>query len=135
MVWNSDSLETEEGQQERVKRIVVPEYKHNESGLPLSFREMSLYLLNEEDFDIDARDFDPSRHEHAIPKFEMARIYLTVCALMGDRLGFTDADRDDPVYRIYALAYQRCLAFEKNPEIIYHIKKLGLASGFEDLPH
>jgi hypothetical protein len=117
-------------EQDRVKKITVAQYKHHEAGLDLVLKNMSLYLLNEEDFGINPDQFDPERHEHAIPKYEMARIYLLVCALTGDALGFTPDDRDDPVYHIYEKAYQRCLELETEPELLRRLDQIAQTCGF-----
>ncbi len=117
---------------ERVERIRVPQYEHNEAGLKLTLKDMTLYLLNEADFGLAPQDFDAARHEHAVPKFEMARIYILVCALTGDSLGFSPADRqEDPqVFRIYEKAYQKLLKTETDRELILKIARLGQQSGF-----
>ena len=120
----------EQTEQERVKKITVPEYRHHEAGLDLLLKQMSLYLLNEEDFGISPDEFDPELHEHSIPKYEMARIYLLVCALTGDNLSFTPEDRDDPVYHIYEKAYHRCLELESDPELIRRLLVIAQSSGF-----
>ncbi len=115
---------------EKVKQIQVPVFTHTEAGLSLCLREMNLYLLNPEDFSISAAEFDPNLHEHAIPKYEMARVYLLVCAITGDHLGFSEADRDDPVFAIYQDAFRRALAAEENPDLRQKLVRLGLQSGF-----
>ncbi len=121
----------EESQEtEKVKQIQVSLFAHTEAGLTLHLRDMHLYLLNPEDFGIAAADFDPNLHEHAIPKFEMARIYLLVCAITGDHLGFTEEDREDSVFAIYQDAFRRALAVEDNPDLRQRIVRLGLRSGF-----
>jgi hypothetical protein len=119
---------------ERVKKITVDRYVHHEAGLTLELRPMSLYLLNEADFELDPRQFDPERHEHAIPKYEMARIYLLVCALTEDQLGFSPEDRDDPVYIMYEKAYQRCCQGEADPATRAKLDRVATACGFHPPP-
>lgn len=127
---NTQTIE-EEFQSERVKPLLVPYYEHLESGLRLKLREMTVYLLDEEDFGITAEEFNAAAHAHAIPKFEMARIYILVCALTGDKLGFSPADRDsDPVYPIYEKAYQRLVRTETDKALFLGIATVGHASGF-----
>ena len=113
-----------------VKKIRVNEYRHHEAGLDLVLKQMNLYLLNEDDFAINPDQFDPEEHEHSIPKYEMARIYLLVCALTQDNLGFNPDDRDDPVYHIYEKAYQRCLELETDPELIRRLNVIAQSCGF-----
>lgn len=116
---------------DRVQPITVPVYVHTEAGLPLTLREMTLYLLDEKDFGISPEDFRPEAHEHAIPKFEMARVYILVCALTGDSLGFTPKDRNvDPVYDIYEKAYQKLVRTETDKTHFLGIARVGHASGF-----
>ncbi len=115
---------------EKVKEIVVPVYQHSEAGLPLTLRDMTLYLLNPEDFQLEPSAFVPGVHEHAIPKFEMARIYLLVCALTGGDLGFAAEDQTDPVFAIYERAFRRTVLLEKDPEIQRALVRLGLRCGF-----
>jgi len=117
-------------EQGRVKKIRVKEYPHHEAGLDLVLKQMSLYLLNEEDFGINPDQFDPGLHEHSIPKYEMARIYLLVAALTKDDLGFTPEDRDDPVYHIYEKAYHRCLELEDDPELLKRLAQIAQTCGF-----
>ncbi|HYX31491.1 MAG TPA: hypothetical protein VE954_00165 [Oligoflexus sp.] len=117
-------------EQDHVKKIVVKAYKHHEAGLDLVLKNMSLYLLNEEDFGINPDQFDPEEHEHSIPKYEMARIYLLVCALTHDDLGFTPEDRDDPVFHIYEKAYHRCLEQATEPELLTRLDQIAQACGF-----
>lgn len=123
-----DSVEAAE--HENVKKIVVDEYRHHEGGLNLVLRNMTLYLLNEADFGVSPEQFDPELHEHSIPKYEMARIYLLVCALTQDDLGFSPDDRDDPVYHIYEKAYQRCLELESDPELLRRLDLIAQSCGF-----
>lgn len=124
-------LESNENSDERVTSIIVDHYEHTEAGLKLTLREMALYLLNEEDFALSPQDFKPELHEHAIPKFEWARIYILVCALTGDKLGFTAADRDsDPVYPIYERAYQKLVRTERDRSLFLGIAKVGQECGF-----
>lgn len=124
-------LEMNESGDERVKTILVDQYEHSEAGLKLKLKEMAIYLLNEDDFDISPKDFSPELHEHAIPKFEMARIYILVCAMTGDKLGFTAADRDsDPVYPIYESAYQKLVRTERDRSLFLGIAKVGQECGF-----
>jgi hypothetical protein len=125
---DQDSFDSSE--QEHVKKISVSSYRHHEAGLDLNLKQMSLYLLNEKDFSILPEQFDPSVHEHSIPKYEMARIYLLVCALTRDDLGFTPEDRDDPVYHIYEKAYQRCLELESDPELLKRLALVAQTCGF-----
>ena len=117
-------------EQERVKKIRVKEYPHHEAGLDLVLKQMSLYLLNEADFSINPEQFDPVRHEHSIPKYEMARIYLLVAALTQDELGFSVEDRDDPVFHIYEKAYLRCLELENDPELLKRLARIAQTCGF-----
>ena len=125
---DTDSSETHD--HEHVKKITVAEYRHHEAGLNLVLKQMNLYLLNEQDFGINPEQFDPLKHEHSIPKYEMARIYLLVCALTDDDLAFTPEDRDDPVYHIYEKAYHRCLELETDREIIKRLLKVAQTCGF-----
>jgi hypothetical protein len=125
-----EAIEGEEYASEKVKEIHVPLFHHAESGLSLRLREMSLYLLNPEDFSLSSEEFDPAQHEHAIPKFEMARIYLMICALTGDHLGFSEDDREDPVFRIYQDAFRRALAVEEDADMRQRLVRVGLQSGF-----
>lgn len=120
----------QELEQDRVKKITVDEFQHHEAGLDLVLKKMSLYLLNEEDFGINPDQFDPQVHEHSIPKYEMARIYLLVAALTQDDLGFTPEDRDDPVYHIYEKAYHRCLELETDPELLGRLDRIAQTCGF-----
>ncbi len=120
---------------EAVKLIEVPFYQHTEAGLPLKLKDMSIYLLNEDDFGIQPAEFDPAKHEHSIPKFEMARVFLLVCAATGDKLGFTEDDRSDAVYAIYEKAWQRCLAIESAPELLLGLTKIGKDCGFRQIIH
>jgi hypothetical protein len=115
---------------ERVQKIIVDRYTHREAGLTLTLRQMALYLLNEDDFGIDPSQFDPEIHEHAIPKYEMARIYLLVCAVTQDSLGFCPEDRDDPVYAIYEKAYQRSRQHEEDSSLRAKLDKIAAACGF-----
>lgn len=125
-----DTLIDEESS-ERVKALEVPHYVHVEAGLPLKLRDMTVYLLNEEDFDLSANEFDPSTHEHAIPKFEMARVYILLCALTGETLGFQPSDRDtDPVYPIYEKAYRKLVRTETDRSLFLGIARVGHAAGF-----
>lgn len=123
--------DAEISEHEHVKKIQVREYRHHEGGLDLILKQMSLYLLNEDDFGITPEQFDPSKHEHSIPKYEMARIYLLVCALTRDDLGFSPEDRDDPVFHIYEKAYQRCLALESDPELLKRLELVARTCGFQ----
>jgi hypothetical protein len=125
-----DSQDSPEHEQDRVKKITVNHYKHHEAGLDLVLKNLTLYLLNEEDFGINPEQFDPELHEHSIPKYEMARIYLLVAALTGDDLGFTPDDRDDPVYHIYEKAYHRCLVLENEPELLRRLDQIAQTCGF-----
>ncbi len=123
--------EAQESQDDRTKTIVVALYEHTESGIPLQLPEMALYLLNEEDFGISPEDFRPDVHEHAIPKYEMARIYLLTCALTGSKLGFSPTDRDsDPVYPIYERAYQKLVRLERDRSRFLGIARVGQECGF-----
>lgn len=115
---------------DHVKKISIEEYRHHEAGLDLVLKQMSLYLLNEDDFDLQPEHFDQDVHEHSIPKYEMARIYLLVCALTQDELGFTTDDRDDPVYQIYEKAYQRSMELETDPELRQRLTLIAQACGF-----
>lgn len=123
------SFETDD--EERVKKIEVETFDHTEAGVKMRLKKMSLYLLNEEDFGISPSEFRPDRHEHAIPKFEMARIYLIVCAVTGDHLGFLQGDRGDPVYSIYERAYQRSLRLENDEALLKKIRRVGVECGFQ----
>jgi hypothetical protein len=125
-----ESQDSPEHEQDRVKKITIDQYKHHEAGLDLVLKNMTLYLLNEEDFGINPEQFDPELHEHSIPKYEMARIYLLVAALTGDALGFTPEDRDDPVYHIYEKAYHRCLVLESDPELLRRLDLIAQSCGF-----
>ncbi|MBC7660696.1 MAG: hypothetical protein H7249_13455 [Chitinophagaceae bacterium] len=125
---NPDQLDSDN---ERVKSLFVDQYEHLESGLKVKLREMELYLLNENDFGIKPEEFNPTKHEHAIPKFEMARIYILVCALTGDKLGFSPSDRGaDPVYDIYERAYQKLVHTERDRSLFLGIARVGQDSGF-----
>lgn len=124
-------LDTHEQTDERVKPIIVEQYEHLESGLKVKLRDVTIYLTNEADFDLDPKDFRPDTHEHAIPKFEMARIYILVCAMTGDRLGFNPFDRNvDPVYDIYERAYQKLVTTERDRSLFLGIAKVGQECGF-----
>ena len=125
-------MENVQEEQERVKKIVVDQFEHNEAGVRMQLHHLALYLLNEEDFGISPAEFRPERHEHAIPKYEMARIYLIVCATTGDQLGFSPDDSDDETYRIYERAYQRCLRYESDPSLLRKIHTIGAECGFRD---
>ncbi len=121
----------EELDNERVKAIVVNHYEHSEAGLKIKLNDMAIYLLNEADFDIKPEDFRPDLHEHAIPKFEMARIFILVCAMTGDDLGFKPSDRaSDPVYPIYESAYQKLVKSERDRSLYLGIARVGQKSGF-----
>lgn len=123
--------ETNAGNEERVKTIIVDQYEHSEAGLKLKLKEMAIDLLNEDDFELSPKDFRSDLHEHAIPNFEMARIYILVCAMTGDKLGFTAADRDrDPVYPIYEEAYQKLVRTERDRSLFLGIAKVGQECGF-----
>jgi hypothetical protein len=111
----------------RVKPLTVPLYIHQEAGLKLTLREMTIHLLNEADFNLAAEEFDPTRHEHAIPTFEMARIYILVCALTGDDLKVSAAD---PVYSIYEQAFQRLVRTEVDKTLFPGIARVGVRAGF-----
>ncbi|RZA13944.1 MAG: hypothetical protein EOP10_28875 [Proteobacteria bacterium] len=116
---------------ERVKPIIVDSYEHIESGLKLKLREMTLYLLNEDDFEITPAEFHAEKHEHAIPKFEMARIYILVCAMTGDKLGFSPSDRDtDGAYEIYERAYQKLVRTATDRSLFLGIARVGQDNGF-----
>jgi hypothetical protein len=130
--WNQETdMESHDAHEEdHVKKITINEYKHHEAGLDLILKNMTLYLLNEDDFGINPDQFDPESHEHSIPKYEMARIYLLVCALTGDAIGFTPEDLDDPVYHIYEKAYHRCLVLESDPELIRRLDQIAQTCGF-----
>jgi hypothetical protein len=117
---------------ERVRKIIVDSFDHTESGVSMRLSPMSLYLLNEDDFAISPADFRPETHEHAIPKYEMARIYLILCARTGGALGFAPEDRADPVYAIYEGAYQRCLRYESDADLRRKLYGIGAACGFQD---
>ena len=115
-----------------VHPIQLVRYEHRESGLQLTLYDVTLYLLNEHDFGISPDEFDPLKHEYSIPKFEMARIYILVCALTGDSLGFKESDRDtDPVYPIYEKAFQKLVRTETDRSLFLGIAKVGMASGFK----
>lgn len=117
---------------DRVKPINVARYEHTEAGLKLTLHDMKLYLLNENDFAISPDEFDPVKHEHSIPKFEMARIYILVCAMTGDSLGFAESDREtDPVYPIYEQAFQKLVRTETDKSLFLGIAKVGIAAGFK----
>lgn len=128
------NLETHEDA-ERVKKIRVKSFEHVEAGVKMRLKEMTLYLLNEDDFGINPEDFRPSVHEHSIPKYEMARIYLIVCAETGDHLGFSPDDRDDPVYQMYERAYQRLIHTEEDAELLKRVREIGEECGFRDEGH
>ena len=116
---------------ERVKPIVVQQYEHSEAGLKIKLNDMALYLLNEDDFGIKPEDFRADVHEHAIPKSEMARIFILVCAITGDHLGFQPSDRDtDPVYPIYEKAYQKLVRSERDRSLFLGIARVGQECGF-----
>ena len=116
---------------ERVREIILPFFNHVEAGLEMELRDMHIYLLNEEDFSIIPDDFDPEQHEHAIPRFEMARIYLLLCARTGGSLGFKPEDRDsDPAYPIYEEAYRRASKLESQKHILLALAKIGQECGF-----
>lgn len=117
-------------EQSHVKKITIKQFKHHEAGLDLVLKNMALYLLNEDDFGINPDQFDPALHEHSIPKYEMARIYLLVAALTKDTLGFTPEDREDPVYQIYEKAYHRCLELEDDPELLKRLARIAISCGF-----
>jgi hypothetical protein len=124
-------LDTHEQTDERVKPIIVEQYEHLESGLKVKLRDATIYLTNEDDFDLDPKDFRPDTNEHAIPKFEMARIYILVCAMTGDKLGFNPFDRNvDPVYEIYERAYQKLVKTERDRSLFLGIAKVGQECGF-----
>lgn len=114
----------------RVKKIVVPLYTHHEAGLSLQLKDMSVYLTDEQDFGLEPGDFDLHRHEHALPKYEMARVYLLICALTGGDLGFGPDDRDDPIYHLYEKAYRRCLSLESDPDLLERLHSIAARSGF-----
>ncbi len=114
-----------------VKTIVIDQYEHTESGLKLKLKEMAIDLLNEDDFELSPKDFRADLHEHAIPRFEMARIYILVCAMTGGKLGFSPADREtDPVYPIYEAAYRKLVSTERDRSLFLGIAKVGLECGF-----
>jgi hypothetical protein len=125
-----DSESHDAPEQGHVKKIIINHFKHHEAGLDLVLKNMTLYLLNEDDFGINPDQFDPALHEHSIPKYEMARIYLLVAALTEDELGFTSEDRDDPVYQIYEKAYHRCLELEDDPELLKRLARIAETCGF-----
>ncbi|RZA27246.1 MAG: hypothetical protein EOP10_00810 [Proteobacteria bacterium] len=127
-----DLSHNEESEYEsRVKPLIVPLYVHHEAGLSLTLRDMTIYLLDENDFKINSNEFDPTRHEHAIPKFEMARVYILVCALTGDDLGLRTADKEtDPVYPIYEMAFQKLVRTETDKALFPGIARVGVSAGF-----
>ncbi|MCX6129708.1 MAG: hypothetical protein NTX25_11695 [Proteobacteria bacterium] len=127
---NDLSVETAETG-DRVKILVLDLYTHHEAGLDLKLKNMSIYLLNQADFGLSPAQFDPKLHEHSIPKFEMARIYLLVCALTHDELGFQPTDRDDSASQFYEMAYHRCLKLESDPERIKRVFRIAQPCGFE----
>ncbi len=117
---------------DRVEAITVPIYEHTEAGVKLTLRDMTLYLLNEEDFGLSPEEFDPLRHEHSIPKFEMARIYILLCGMTGGDLGFRPEERDtDPVYPIYEKAFQKLVRTEVDRSLFLGIAKVGVTAGFK----
>ena len=121
----------EEFTQEKIKEILVPSYKHIESGMHLTLHDMKLYLLNQVDFAIDPRNFNPETHEHSIPKYEMARIYLMVCALTGGNLGFRPEERGDPIYEIYEQAFRRSIRAESDIGLRRKLVRVASQCGFE----
>ena len=114
-----------------VKPIVLTEYTHHEGGLDLKLKSMTVYLLNEAEFDLTAAQFDPKLHEHSIPTFERARIYLLICALTHERLDFLPSESADATYQIYEAAYQRCLRLETEPELIKRLIQVAQPCGFK----
>lgn len=114
-----------------VKPMVLKEYTHRESGLDLKLKSMTVYLLNEAEFDLTATQFDPNLHEHSIPTFERARIYLLICALTSEKLDFLPSESADATYRIYEEAYQRCLKLETEPELVKRLIQIAQPCGFK----
>ena len=128
---DSQTLLDPDNQTGQVKPIIIDLYTHHEGGLNLKLKRMTVYLLNEAEFDISPAQFEPKLHEHSIPKFEMARVYLLVCALTNDELGFSPDDREDSAYQIYEKAYQRCLKLESDPELVRRLIRVALPCGFQ----